>query len=185
MAGLHDSRNTHWDHEPFVVRALARWCGLGQVSTPPDSLKAALPALGLAILALALSGCQTGSPAPYIAPRVVGRVLDAQTSQPVPNVKVRRVIPEETMDPTAPMHGGQVIERTPSVYTKADGTFVVESVRDLTPFRSSGWYGVKISFEHRDYQRRVIEYTLGSSTNTAKGEPVVPAGEVLLTPSTK
>ncbi len=148
----------------------------------PDLLKLLL---GLAILALVLTGCQSGSHAPYIAPRVIGRVLDARTSQPVPDVKIRRVTPGQEMDPTVPMHGGQVIQQNPAVYTKADGTFVLESVRDLTLLRRSGWYGVNLSFEHRNYVRRVIEYTLGKSTNTASGEPVVPAGDVLLSPTSK
>ena len=146
----------------------------------------ALPALfGVFLLGCVLTGCQTGSSAAYIAPRVTGRVVDAQTSQPVADVKIRRVTPEQEMDPTAPMHGGQVIEQTPAVYSKADGTFVLDSVRDLTPFRRAGWYGVKISFENRNYVRRVIEYTLGDSTNAPSGEPLVLAGEVQLTPKPK
>ena len=32
---------------------------------------------------------------------------------------------------------------------------------------------------------RVIEYTLGQSTNTAKGEPLVLAGDIRLEPKTK
>ncbi len=136
-------------------------------------------------LALGLAGCRTGGPAPYVAPRVTGRVLDARTSQPVAGVKVRRVTPDQTVDPSQPPHGGQLMQQTPAVRTEPDGRFVLESVRDLTPFRSSGWYGVSISFEHPDYVRRVIEYTLEKSTNTATGEPLVRTGDVLLAPKPK
>jgi hypothetical protein len=141
--------------------------------------------LGLSSLALTLAGCQSGSPAPYIAPRVTGRVLDARTSQPLAGVAVSRLTPDQNPDPSNPPHGGQLIEQVPVVRTGPDGSFVLDSVRDFTPFRRSGWYGVSIAFEHRDYVRRVIDYTLANATNSAKGEPVVPAGDIRLEPKTK
>ncbi len=137
-------------------------------------------ALGISILAIPLTGCQTGSSAPYVAPRVTGRVLDARTSEPLADVKVRRLTSDQDFEPDTPPHGGEAIKQPSPVRTGPDGTFVLDSVRDLTPFRRSGWYGVRISFERPGYLRRIMLYTLANSTNTAKGEPLVLAGDVRL-----
>jgi hypothetical protein len=141
--------------------------------------------LGLLILVCALAGCQSGSPAPYVAPRVTGRVLDARTRQPVAHVEVSRVTPGQDIDPGNPPHGGQVMEQAPAVRTGPDGAFVLHSVRDLTPFRRYGWFSVTLNFQHAAYQPLTTNYTLANSTNTASGEPVVNTGDILLQPSAK
>jgi hypothetical protein len=147
----------------------------------PDALK---PALGLASLLLtcALVACKTHSPSQYVAPRVMGRVLDQQTHQPIPDVRVRRIRPEGGAHTRDTPKGGQLMEQSPAARTGKDGTFVLQSVRDLVLFRMIGWYSVSLSFEHTRYERFVADYTLANATNTAKGEPVVNTGDILLTP---
>ncbi len=97
---------------------------------------------------------------------------------------VRRLVSAESLAVTKPAHGGQAMDQTPTVRPRADGTLVLDSVRDLSPFSHSGWYGGSIAVEHPNYVRRVIKYTLGNSTNTAKGGLVVATGDIRLKPKT-
>ena len=141
--------------------------------------------LGCAIAAGFLVGCQSTSPSQYISPRVEGRVLDAQTQQPLAGVKVRRVVPASAPAVGQVPKGDATLEQTPAVRSHPDGTFVLASQRDLTLFRHTGWYSVTIAFEHAGYLPLTKEYTLGNATNTPAGEPLVKAGDILLAPRSK
>jgi hypothetical protein len=137
---------------------------------------------GCLIAACVLAGCKTTSPSQYISPRVEGRVLDAQTHQPIVGVKVVRVVadPEPLVD-QAPK-GGQALERTPDVRSLKDGTFVLDSERDLELFRRTGWYSLTLTFEHAGYASITTNYTIANATNSPSGEPLVKAGDILLAP---
>jgi hypothetical protein len=137
---------------------------------------------GLLMLALLLAGCKSRPLSPYISPRVVGRVVDARTGEPIHSVQVRRVTNEETRRPTDPPKGGELLRPLPSVRTGEDGAFVLDSVRDLALFGKGGWYSVTLSFEHARYERLIASYTPAQSTNTPSGEPLVNAGDVRLNP---
>jgi hypothetical protein len=148
-------------------------------------LKLAAGALALLVLAGSGAGCKTHSPSPYVSPRITGRVLDGQTHQPIKNVRVRRVSPEPSNRIDDPPKGGQVMERTPTVRTAADGTFVLESERSLVLLRTVGWYAVSVSFSHPAYAPLTTNYTLVQATNTPSGEPLVKAGDIVLKPLKK
>jgi hypothetical protein len=120
-----------------------------------------------AIAASVSSGCSSVSPSKYDAPRVVGRVLDRQTHAPIKNVQVRRV---------------DLMQQDYIVRTGADGAFVLRSERYLSVLGGHGWYSVTLSFERDGYTSAVQTYTLTNSTNLASGEPLVQAGDVLLSP---
>jgi len=138
-------------------------------------------ALALCLLVpLIAAGCKSSSPTPYVSPRVTGRLLDAQTQQPVKGVKVHRLIPDQEPNVLNDVKGGQALAKAPAVRTAADGTFELASERGLTPFRRGGWYSVSIAFEHPDYARYVTNYSLKHSIVTPKGEPVVNAGDIWL-----
>src|SRR5262249_27134435 len=136
----------------------------------------------LTFAAAVLGGCKTGSADPYISPRVVGRVLDAQTSQPLARVTVHRVTPDQPPRPAVVRHGGEALDQTPFVRTGPDGQFALDSERDLTPFRHTGWYAVSVAFDLPGYQSKVIDYTMANATNNANGEPIVQAGDIRLAP---
>ncbi len=74
------------------------------------------------------------------------------------------------------------MEQAWAVFTGENGTFVVDSVRNLVVFRKTGWYSVGLSFERTGYEQLVTNYTSVNATNTVKGEPVVNAGDILLRP---
>lgn len=138
----------------------------------------ALLFIGLVLLT-GLTGCKS-SRAPYVAPRVTGRVLDAHTQQPIKGVKVQRLAPNQQPNVLDDVKGGQVMASAPAVRTGADGTFELVSERSLSLFQRGGWYAVTIVFEHPAYWRQVTNYTLKHSVLTPKGEPLVNAGDIWL-----
>jgi hypothetical protein len=138
---------------------------------------------GAVLLAL-VAGCQS-SPvlnSQYISPRVEGRVLDAVNGQPIRNVSIRRLPQGQTEAVDAPAVGGRSLERTPAIRSDRDGGFHLDSERDLTLFRRSGWYSVTLAFTHKGYERFVTNYNLASAVVASNGEPVVNAGNILLQP---
>jgi hypothetical protein len=134
----------------------------------------------LILAAIILTGCKSSSPAPYVSPKVTGRVLDAQTHQPLKGVKVQRLIPDQAPNVANDVKGGQVMAKAPAVRTTADGTFELASERSLSPFQRGGWYSVSITFEHPGYFRCVTNYSLKHAVITPKGEPVVHTGDIWL-----
>jgi len=134
---------------------------------------------------LLVTGCHSNSPSHYISPRVTGKVLDAQTHQPVAGVKVKRVTAGENLQGIDTPRGGKDMEKNPAVRTGTDGSFVLDSERALTFFRRGGWYSVTLSFQHEDYERFVITYTLKDATLSPGGEPLVQAKDILLFPLEK
>lgn len=140
--------------------------------------------LGLA--ALALAGCKSYSLSRYTAPRVIGRVLAADTSRPLADVKVSRGEQGETLNRTMPRKGGESMMAPTPVLTDTEGRFVLDTERALTPFRGSGWFSVHLSFAHPGYERFQTNYSyLNLGTNSWKGEPVLDAGNILLQPAPK
>jgi hypothetical protein len=139
----------------------------------------------LAPVCAALVGCMSGGPSEYVSPRVTGRVLAADTRQPLANVTVRRVKTGQPATVGEMGHGAQVLESDPTVRTDRQGCFVLPSVREVALLKHHGWYAVTLSFEHARYAVSQAEYTLGHSTNTPSGEPWVQAGDILLHPLSK
>src|SRR5678815_1637610 len=149
---------------------------------PRGSAQKAALLFGCLIAACVVAGCKTTSPSQYISPRVEGRVLDAKTHQPIAGVKVIRVEPDLEPAVDQALKGGQAMERTPAVRSIKDGTFVLDSERDLELFRRAGWYSVTLTFEHAGYASITTTYTVANATNSPSGEPLVKAGDILLTP---
>lgn len=141
--------------------------------------------LAVLISVAALLGCKSHSPSQYVSPRVEGRVLDAQSRQPIQGVLLRRVVSDGSDRSLDPQKGGEIMMRPAPIRTAGDGTFVVESKRDLVLFRSIGWYSITLAFEQNGYRRLTTNYTMLVATNTAKGEPLVKAGDLLLMPLSK
>ena len=133
---------------------------------------------------LVLVGCQS-SPSHYVSPRVIGRVLDEKTRQPIAKVTVKRVVPDYEAGTLEPVKGGEILQRTQPARSKVDGTFDLESQKSVALFRDIAWFTVEISFDHRHYEGFVTNYTPKLATNSPTGEPVIYAGEILLTPKSE
>jgi hypothetical protein len=140
--------------------------------------------LGLA--ALTLAGCKSHPLSRYTSPRVVGRVLAADTRRPLAEVKVSRGEPTQALDRTVPRKGGEHLMAPTPVRTDTEGRFVLDTERALTPFKGSGWFSVQLSFEYAGYERFRTNYSyLNLGTNSWKGEPVLDAGNIFLQPAPK
>jgi hypothetical protein len=139
--------------------------------------------LWLLLAAIALTGCKSVSVSTYISPRVTGRVVAADTRQPIANVKVKRVNPTTGQHYDDPAKGGQKMESAGGVRTDQQGRFILESERDLTLFQQQVWFSVTVSFQRDGYLTLRTNFTAASATtNASDGAPVINAGDILLRP---
>ena len=135
--------------------------------------------LGLCSLGLAAAGCKSVVGSTYVSPRVTGRVLSAQTHQPIYNVRVKRVNPSSSRNFDDPPKGGQWLE-VAGTWTDKQGGFVLDAEKDLTIIRHQVWYSVTVAFQKQGYVTLRTNFTLKSATNSPSGVPVVNAGDILL-----
>ena len=141
-------------------------------------------ATALSLAVLLIMGCQS-SPSHYVSPRLVGRVVDEKTRQPIAEVAVKRVVPDYEAGTLEQVKGGETLQRTQPARSKADGTFNLDSQKSVALFRDIAWFTVEISFDHRSYARFVTNYTPKMATNSPRGEPVIFAGEILMSPKSE
>lgn len=132
------------------------------------------------MLAVALAGCH--SPSQYISPRVMGRVVNAQTGEPIANVRVVWQKDTRSASTMEPLKGAEHLRRQPPERTDAAGAFNVASARDLSFFRRLGWYGGNLSFSHFRYERLLITCWPTNVVHSPSGEPLIEAGDILLSP---
>ena len=142
--------------------------------------------LAFCLAAAALVGCKSMPLSPFIAPRVTGRVLAADTSQPLAGVTVKSGAQASGYRGGMPPKGGELLIAKAPVRTDRDGRFTLETERVLTPFRGAGWFSVQLLFESPGYERFRTNYsTLNVRTNSPNGEPLLDAGDILLHPVSK
>jgi hypothetical protein len=142
-------------------------------------------ALYLAALAL-VAGCQSHPFSVSVSPRLTGRVLDADTRQPLAKVKIRNYDQTDDYQRAVPPKGGQRMTAKEAVWTDRDGRFTMETERVLSPFRSAGWFSVRLSFERAGYERFLTNYSyLNLGTNSSNGKEGLNAGVVLLQPTSR
>jgi hypothetical protein len=142
--------------------------------------------LAFCLAAAALVGCKSMPLSPFIAPRVTGRVLAADTSQPLAGVTVKSGAQASGYRGGMPPKGGELLIAKAPVRADRDGRFTLETERVLTPFRGAGWFSVQFLFECPGYERFRTNYsTLNVRTNSPNGEPLLDAGDILLHPVSK
>jgi hypothetical protein len=123
---------------------------------------------------------------PFVSPRVTGRVLAADSSQPLADVTVKSGAHAGDFRGDMPPKGGELLMAKAPVRTDSDGRFTLETERVLTPFRGAGWFSLRLSFQHTGYERFQTNYSrLNLSTNAPGGEPLLNAGDILLHPVSK
>ena len=139
--------------------------------------------LSLAAMALLLAGCKSGSMSSCVSPCVAGRVVAADTGQPLAGAKVHRVNATQNVD--EPAKGGQLMQdTTPVAVADEDGKFVLDAEMALTPFIHRDFYSVTISFEHPGYLALQTNYTtFNVNGRTPEGAPKVNTGDIGLKPS--
>lgn len=142
--------------------------------------------LVLCLAALAVTGCKSHPFSVAVSPRLTGRVLAADTGQPIADVKVKNIDQSDGVNHTVPPKGGERMLAKPIVYTDQDGRFVLETERVLSPFGGTAWFAVRLSFEHAGYERYLTNYSyLNLGTNFSNGQQGLDAGNIRLRPAGK
>jgi hypothetical protein len=163
---------------PTVISTRLPVCRSG-FSTESRLSKAIISSL----LLVALCGCQSGDYNHYTAPEVTGRVLAADTHQPIANARVIRTAGNNNVDPIGPPKGATLMIQPVPVMTDADGRFLLESKSVFALFRNAGWWTAPVTYQHAGYETFSTNYTASNVvTNTPAGAPVVDAGDILLQP---
>ena len=135
----------------------------------------------LCLAAVVWAGCESMPFSPFISPRVTGRVLAADSRQPLADVAVKSGAEARGYRGSMPAKGGELLMAKAPARTDRDGRFTLETERALTPFRGAGWFSVQLLFERAGYQSFRTNYsTLNISTNSPAGEPLLDAGDILL-----
>ncbi len=139
--------------------------------------------LWLLVAVVALVGCKSVLVSSYISPRVTGRVLAADTRQPIADAKVKRVNPTANQNYNDPARGGQRMESVASAQTDRQGRFVLDGERDLTLLQQQVWFSVTVAFQHEGYLILRTNFTASNVvSNAPDGAPVINAGDILLPP---
>jgi hypothetical protein len=136
----------------------------------------------LLFLAVALlsAGCSSWHLGPYVSPRVTGRVLAAETLQPIAGVTVSRGRAEHSRSAYSPK-GAEILMQKEPVRTDQAGQFELGSERILALLPWGGWSTVWLTFDCPGYQRLQTNLSATAlATNSPSGEPMVQAGDVLL-----
>ena len=140
--------------------------------------------LGLALLTW--GGCQTRPLLHDVSPRVIGRVVAADTGRPLAGVQVINYAQPEDYDSASPPKGGQLLKRKPIARTASEGRFIFAREQVLTPFGGSGWFSLQLFINQAGYERFLTNYSyLNLGTNTWKGQPVLDTGDIRLQPAAR
>jgi hypothetical protein len=123
---------------------------------------------------------------PFSSPRVTGRVLAADTGQPLADVVVKSGAQARGYRGRMLPKGGELLMAKAPERTDGDGRFTLATERVLTPFRRMDWFSVQLLFERGGYERFRTNYSqLNLITNAPGGEPLLNAGDILLHPAAK
>ena len=139
---------------------------------------------GLLFALLLVAGCKSFGPSECVTPSVTGRVLAADTQQPLAGVRVSRVVPGE--NPGAPAKGAQLQQQGRPETTAADGVFTLARQSYVTLFRHSQWWSMRLAYQAPGYVSFQTNYWATSFTNkTAVGDSTINVGNVLLKRNSK
>jgi hypothetical protein len=108
----------------------------------------------ISLLLVVLSGCSSGKLTHYTSPEITGRVLAADTHQPLAHAEVRRVAPETLASywSFGSPKGGTILMQPVGARTDAGGRFVLNSESVIAMFRQPGWVTVPVVFSHAGYE---------------------------------
>ena len=138
------------------------------------------------VLLIGLTGCQSGKFTHYVSPQVTGRVLAADTREPLAHASVQRGGADQNFGAFGPPKGGQMLMQPGAARTDADGRFVLNSKSVVAVFRQTGWVSVPVTYSHSGYITLRTNYTGANDiSHTSAGVPVVNAGDILLQPLAK
>jgi hypothetical protein len=133
------------------------------------------------LLSLFAAGCKSRPLGPYSSPAVVGRVLAADTRQPLAGVKVTRGA--SLTSAGASLKGAELLALKNPVRTDKDGDFALDSERVLSVVRGLDWNIVSLSFNCGGYQHFHTNCPTTLATSALTGQPVLDVGQIILQPA--
>lgn len=132
-----------------------------------------------------LAGCASMRFGNYTAPEVWGRVLAADTRQPLVGVAVSRVSPEGSRNAISEK-GVQSLRQAWTVKTGDDGSFVYPSQSYFMVFQSGGGWSLSLSLQASGYVALQTNLLPTKVTGTLPdGKPLVDLGDILLEPAVR
>src|SRR5882757_5626401 len=99
--------------QSLLTSAATRFIGRGRLDIPPFH-NGYQKSIALGFLLMLLAGCQSGAFTHYISPQISGRVLAADTRQPLAGANVARITPQPS-EAFGPPKGGQVLMQSSGV----------------------------------------------------------------------
>ncbi len=135
-------------------------------------------------------GCDSvrGPHQAVVLPAVRGRVLDANTGEPVKAARVTRTAGESALpSASSPAHGAQRLQETPPARTARDGHFAMSAVRaGFLVFERTPPLLVSLRVEHGRYRTFTtnVDLLVVQPVQTPDG-PVIDVGELAIQPRVK
>ena len=139
---------------------------------------------GLLLVATA-AGCRSRPLGPYVSPGVIGRVVAADSHQPLAGVRVTRGEAYLSAAQRQRLKGAELLTLKAPALTDYEGKFAFGSERVLSIVRGSDWSYVSLSFELGGYERFHTNCSATLATNTAPDQPIMDAGTIFLQPAPK
>jgi hypothetical protein len=138
-------------------------------------------------LLLCVGGCSSleGPHVEYDAPRVIGRVLDAETGKPIRRATVQRWVQPKLQSSAQPEKGATRLWSKPVSYTDEQGRLVVPAIKSAYFLFGHGGLasGAAIAIHHADYVDLVTNLTGAKlPEGKGKGPPEIDAGDIRLAP---
>jgi hypothetical protein len=144
-------------------------------------LRAVIRIVMCLLFVLSAAGCQSRPFGPYVAPAVTGRVLAADTRQPLAGVKVTRGASVPAAG--ASLKGAELLALKSPVRTGRDGNFTLDSERVLSVVRGLDWNVVSLSFDCGGYQHFHTNCPTTLVSSALNGKPVLDVGQIILQPA--
>ena len=127
------------------------------------------------------AGCNSFSPGSTATPSVIGRVLAADTHEPLAGVRVSRVVPGQDTGETP--KGAQLLAQGQPAVTDANGNFTVSGREFVTFFRRASSSTERLAFQAPGYALLQTNFPTARFTNQADvAAPVIDVGDVWLKP---
>jgi len=153
---------------------------------PPCRTPVRLELFILLLGLLGVAGCNSFGLTNGVTPQVTGRVLAADTHQPIAGVKVIRILPGQPAVGSSPANGAQRLRQGRPETTGADGNFTLSGQEYITFFRHASWWSVKLAFQAPGYTLLQTNFSAADVTNTSDtGAPAVNTGDIFLKPGLK
>lgn len=135
---------------------------------------------------LVLTGCGSVGFSHYSTPQIAGRVLAADTGQPLAGAKVIRLQPGQSADQGRPVNGAQLLLQDRPETTGADGRFVLRGREYVSLLKPSGRWSARLAFQAAHYTMLETNFTKTNiASHPPSGTPMVQVGDILLEPLSK